>query len=72
MLGVGRVQLQLTGLVEIDRAWLDKPKPAVAPLEFGKAPPEKLAMTNDDGTCMRNYLKLMFDVIALALRSLAE
>ena len=55
--------------IKIDRAWLDKPKPTVAPLEFGKAPPEKLAMTNDDGTCMRNYLKLMFDVIVLAFQT---
>jgi len=55
--------------IKIDRAWLDKPKPQVAPLEFGSAPPENLAMTNDDGTAMRNYLQLMFDVIVLAFQT---
>jgi hypothetical protein len=55
--------------IKIDRAWLDKPKPQVSPLEFGKTPPEKLAMTEDDGTCMRTYLKLMFDVIVLAFQT---
>lgn len=55
--------------IKIDKAWLDKPKPVVAPLEFGKAPPETLCMTNDDGTAMRNYLKLMFDVVVLAFQT---
>ncbi len=55
--------------IKIDRAWLDKPKPQVAPLEFGQAPAETLAMTNDDGTCMRHYLQLMFDVIVLAFQT---
>jgi hypothetical protein len=55
--------------IKIDRAWLNKPKPAVAAPDFGKAQPEKLALTNDDGTGMRNYLKLMFDVIVLAFQT---
>jgi len=55
--------------IKIDRAWLDKPKPKVAQLDFGKTPPEKQALTNDDGTGMRNYLKLMFDVIVLAFQT---
>jgi hypothetical protein len=55
--------------IEIDRAWLDKPKPEVAPMDFGKNPAEKQAMVNDDGTSMRNYLKLMFDVIVLAFQT---
>ena len=55
--------------IKIDRAWLDKPKPQVAPLDFGSAPPETAAMTNDDGTAMRNYLRLMFDVIVLAFQT---
>jgi hypothetical protein len=55
--------------IKIDRAWLDKPKPQVALLDFGQAPPETLAMTDDDGTHMRNYLRLMFDVIVLAFQT---
>jgi hypothetical protein len=55
--------------VRIDQEWLNRPKPKVDPLDFGKAPPEKLAMVNDDGTGMRNYLRLMFDIIVLAFRT---
>lgn len=55
--------------IKIDLAWMDKPKPQVAPMDFGKSPAEKLATTNDDGTCMRNYLQLMFDVIVLAFQT---
>lgn len=55
--------------IKIDRAWLDKPKPKVAPLDFGKGSLEKDALLNDDGAGMRNYLKLMFDVIVLALQT---
>lgn len=55
--------------IRIDRAWLDKPKPQVAPLDFGKTPPESQMLTNDDGTGMRRYLQLMFDVIVLAFQT---
>ncbi len=55
--------------IQIDRAWLDKPKPEVAPLDFGKGTLEKDALANDDGAGMRNYLKLMFDVIVLAFQT---
>ena len=55
--------------IKIDRAWLDKPKPEVAPLDFGKGTLETEALLNDDGTGMRNYLKLMFDVIVLAFQT---
>ena len=55
--------------IKIDRAWLDKPKPEVAALDFGPGPLEKDALLNDDGTGMRNYLKLMFDVIVLAFQT---
>jgi hypothetical protein len=55
--------------IEIDRAWLDKPKPKAAPLDFGKGSLEKDALLNDDGAGMRTYLKLMFDVIVLALQT---
>jgi len=48
---------------------LDKPKPEVAPLDFGRGTLEKDALVNDDGAGMRNYLKLMFDVIVLALQT---
>lgn len=55
--------------IKIDGAWLDKPKPAVAPLDFGRGSLEKDALLNDDGSGMRNYLKLMFDVIVLAFQT---
>lgn len=55
--------------IKIDRAWLDKPKPEVAPLDFGNAALETEALVNDDGSGMRNYLKLMFDVIVLAFQT---
>lgn len=55
--------------IEIDRAWLDKPKPEVAPLDFGRGSLEKDALENDDGTGMRKYLQLMFDVIVLAFQT---
>lgn len=55
--------------IKIDRAWLDKPKPEVTALDFGPGPLEKEALVNDDGAGMRNYLKLMFDVIVLAFQT---
>jgi hypothetical protein len=55
--------------IEIDRAWLDKPKPNVAAPDFGAGSLEKDALLNDDGTRMRQYLKLMFDVIVLAFQT---
>jgi hypothetical protein len=55
--------------VKIDRAWLDRPKPEVTKLDFGPGPLEKDALANDDGTGMRNYLKLMFDVVVLAFQT---
>ena len=55
--------------IRIDRAWLDRPRPEVAPIEFGATPPERQALTNDDGAGMRRYLQLMFDVIVLAFQT---
>lgn len=61
--------------ITIDRAWLGKdkhdPKKCldIGPLDFGKEPPEKRALRDDDGTGMRTYLHLMFDIIALAFWS---
>jgi Protein of unknown function (DUF1552) len=56
--------------INIDNAWLDRPKPKVAPLDFGKISLATLAaMKNDDGTGMRKYLRLMFDIIALAFQT---
>jgi len=56
--------------INIDRAWLDKPKPAV------KAKPDDFALDKipdatygQDGPGMRKYLQLMFDVIVLALQT---
>lgn len=55
--------------IQMDRAWIDRPKPAVAPIDFGKTPPRNQADANDDGTGMRRYLRLFFDVIALAFQT---
>jgi hypothetical protein len=52
-----------------DRAWLDVPPPSVKAPSFGKTPADTLALKNDDGTGMREYLRLMFDVIALAFQT---
>jgi hypothetical protein len=55
--------------IAVDRAWLDKPKPEATRPDFGTGSLEKDALSNDDGTGMRNYLKLMFDVIVLAFQT---
>jgi hypothetical protein len=55
--------------IQIDRAWLNRPKPRVEPMDFGAEPSERQAMLNDDGTGMRRYLRLMFDVIVLAFQT---
>jgi hypothetical protein len=55
--------------IQMDRAWIDRPKPAVAPIDFGKTPPRNQAEANDDGSGMRRYLRLYFDVIALAFQT---
>jgi hypothetical protein len=55
--------------IKTDRAWLDQGKPAVAPLDFGKTSLVDQAKVNDDGTGMKRYLRLMFDVIALAFQT---
>jgi len=56
--------------IATDLAWLDKPKPKVAPLDFGKnvqaLDPELQAKGNFD---YRRYQRLMFDVITLALQT---
>jgi hypothetical protein len=55
--------------IQTDRAWIDRPKPAVTPIDFGKTPPRNQAEANDDGSGMRRYLRLYFDVIALAFQT---
>ena len=55
--------------IQTDRAWIDRPKPVVEPIDFGKTPPRNLADLNDDGSGMKRYLRLMFDVIALAFQT---
>ena len=56
--------------IATDLAWLDKPKPQVAPPDFGKnvqaLDPELQNKTNFD---YRRYQRLMFDVITLALQT---
>jgi len=55
--------------IQMDRSWIDRPKPAVAPIDFGKTPPRNQADANDDGSGMKRYLRLFFDVIALAFQT---
>jgi hypothetical protein len=61
--------------INIDREWADRPKPdlkklQVAPLDFGKmVPVAAQAEANEDGTEMKRYLRLFFDVIALAFQT---
>jgi hypothetical protein len=55
--------------IKVDRAWVDRPKPTVAPIDFGKTPPRNQAEANDDGSGMKRYLQLYFDVIALAFQT---
>ncbi|TVS14425.1 MAG: DUF1552 domain-containing protein [Planctomycetaceae bacterium] len=56
--------------IATDLAWLDKPKPEVAAIDFGQnvqaLDPELQAKGNFD---YRRYQRLMFDVIALALQT---
>ena len=52
-----------------DRAWVDRPKPTVAPIDFGNVPPRNQAEANDAGAGMQRYLRLFFDVIALAFQT---
>jgi hypothetical protein len=56
--------------IATDLAWLDKPKPEVAAIDFGKnvqaLDPELQAKGNFD---YRRYQRLMFDVITLALQT---
>jgi hypothetical protein len=55
--------------IKMDREWVDRPKPTVAPIDFGKTPPRNQAEANDEGSGMRRYLRLFFDVIALAFQT---
>jgi hypothetical protein len=55
--------------INLDKRWLDKDKPKVDPLKIDNGPIEKRAMANDDGTGMRTYLHLMFDLVVLAFQT---
>jgi hypothetical protein len=55
--------------IKMDRAWVDRPKPTVAPIDFGKVPPRNQAEANDEGSGMRRYLRLFFDVVTLAFQT---
>jgi hypothetical protein len=55
--------------IKIDRNWIGVPPPKVEQPDFGKTPLISMAQKNDDGTGMRRYLRLMFDVIALAFQT---
>jgi hypothetical protein len=55
--------------IKVDRAWVDRDPPKVEPIDFGKTPPVNTAHNNDDGSGMKRYLRLYFDVIALAFQT---
>lgn len=55
--------------IKMDREWVDREPPKVAPIDFGKTPPRNTAELNDDGSGMKRYLRLYFDVIALAFQT---
>lgn len=55
--------------IKLDRAWVDREPPKVTPIDFGKTPPRAQAELNDDGSGMKRYLRLFFDVIALAFQT---
>jgi hypothetical protein len=55
--------------IRIDRNWVDVPPPRVTRPDFGRTPLITLALRNDDGAGMERYLRLMFDVIALAFQT---
>jgi hypothetical protein len=55
--------------IKIDRSWVDVAPPKVEKPDFGKTPLISRAQDNDDGTGMKRYLRLMFDVIALAFQT---
>src|SRR5581483_9735467 len=55
--------------IQMDRAWVDRPPPKVAPIDFGKTSPQTQAEANDNGSGMKRYLRLYFDVIALAFQT---
>ncbi len=55
--------------IKIDRNWVDVPPAKVAKPDFGKTPLISMALKNDDGAGMERYLRLMFDVIALAFQT---
>lgn len=55
--------------IKLDREWLNREPPRVPPIDFGKTSPRSQAELNDDGSGMRRYLRLYFDVIALAFQT---
>jgi hypothetical protein len=55
--------------IKMDREWVDREPPRVDPIDFGKILPRTQAELNDDGSGMKRYLRLYFDVIALAFQT---
>lgn len=55
--------------IKMDREWVDREPPRVDPIDFGKVLPRTTAELNDDGSGMKRYLRLYFDVIALAFQT---
>ncbi len=55
--------------IKIDRNWVDVPPAKVAKPDFGKTPAISTALNNDNGAGMERYMRLMFDVIALAFQT---
>jgi hypothetical protein len=55
--------------IKMDREWVDREPPKVTPIDFGTTSPRTGAELNDDGSGMKRYLQLYFDVIALAFQT---
>ncbi|WP_439621936.1 DUF1552 domain-containing protein [Gemmata sp.] len=53
--------------LRVEAEWEDRPKPKVAPLDFGPGSPRD--RLGPDGRGYRAYARLMFDVIALAFQT---
>jgi hypothetical protein len=55
--------------IKMDREWVDRDPPKVPPIDFGKVSPRNQAEANDDGSGMKRYLRLFFDVLTLAFQT---
>src|SRR6201999_3532230 len=55
--------------IKLDRERVNRPKPIVEAIDFGKVPPRNQAGSNDEGSGMMRSLRLFFDVVTLAFQT---